>query len=279
MTVSRPVELRVGVEIRFRAALHAVVAVKGISVVLVDAAGVVTRVRVPELGADPSFEVLSGRGAPLPRSGILEVLPAEMRENALWWERHIVEVLTGRRPDGPPGEVRPEYDPALTTLRQRELVKVEELRAAGRPVGLATLQRLWLGYQRRGVMALIDGRALRRTLPTGRVDSRVVEAVRQAIGEQADRSTGTVERVRRRTGQILQAQLGDDAPALPSQRTFYRLVERISAGGTLSDQRGHDGLWPNAPTGRSGRSPPPGRVSGCRSIPPSWTFGSCWTTA
>jgi hypothetical protein len=36
--------------------------------------------------------------------------------------------------------------------------------------------------------------------------------------------------VRRRTGQILEAQHGDDAPALPAQRAFYRLVERIAAG-------------------------------------------------
>ena len=123
MTVSRPAELRAGVEIRYRATLHTVLTVNGISVGLVDVAGEVTRVRVAELVADPGFE------APLPRSGILEALPAMTREDALWWERHIVEVLTGHRPDSPPQASRPGYDLASTTLRQRELAKVDELRA------------------------------------------------------------------------------------------------------------------------------------------------------
>ena len=46
--------------------------------------------------------------------------------------------------------VRPEYDPAVTTLRQRELAKAAELEAAGRKVALATVQRLRLGYSGEG---------------------------------------------------------------------------------------------------------------------------------
>lgn len=228
--VSRPAQLRAGTEIRYRGGLHTVVTVSGTDVDLADVNNMVARVRVADLVADPGFAVLSEQRAPLPRSGVLETLPESVREDALRWETHIVEVLSGRCLDSPAGSGRPEYDPATTTLRQRELAKVAQLRAEGRSVGLASLQRLRLGYQRRGVMALVDGRALRRTLPTGRVDSRVVDAVRQAIAEQSSQSTGTVARVRRRSGQILREQHGADAPKLPAQRTFYRLVERLSAG-------------------------------------------------
>jgi len=230
VSVSRPVQLRAGAEIRYRGGLHTVVTVSGTTVGLADVTGVVTQVRAAELVADPGFLVVSQHHAPLPASGMLETLPEAVRENALWWETHIVELLSGLRSDGSAELMRPEFDPATTTLRQRELAKVAQLRAEGRPVGLASLQRLRLGYQCQGVMALVDGRALRRALPTGRVDARVVDAVRQAVAEQAGQSTGTVARVRRRTGQILQEQYGAEAPDLPAQRTFYRLVERIAAG-------------------------------------------------
>ena len=65
---------------------------------------------------------------------------------------------------------------------------------------------------------------------SGRADPRVVEAIRQAIGEETDRSTGTVSRVQRKVRKILEARYGAQAPPLPSQRTFYRLVERLSSG-------------------------------------------------
>ena len=39
--------------------------------------------------------------------------------------------------------------------------------------------------------------------PAGYVDPRVVEATRQAIAEETDRSTGTVGRLRRRVEQLL----------------------------------------------------------------------------
>jgi hypothetical protein len=70
----------------------------------------------------------------------------------------------------------------------------------------------------------------RSSRPTGRVDDRVVEATRRAIAEETDRSTGTVARLRRKVTQILEASHGVEAPALPSERTFYRLVNRLSQG-------------------------------------------------
>ena len=74
----------------------------------------------------------------------------------------------------------------------------------------------------------------------------MVDADWQAVADQAGQSTGTVARVRLRTGQNLQEQYGTDAPELPAQRTFYRLVERIAAG-TPSARPAPGSRWRNAP--------------------------------
>lgn len=57
-----------------------------------------------------------------------------------------------RGPDRvPPGktEKKAEYDPLATTLRQRELAKIEELRSAGHQVALRTFQRMRRNYEDR----------------------------------------------------------------------------------------------------------------------------------
>ena len=70
---------------------------------------------------------------------MLDGLPAEVAGRAQWWERHVTEVLTGVPAGSPPGTAaRAEYDPLRVILRQRELAKVAELRAAGEPRSLAT---------------------------------------------------------------------------------------------------------------------------------------------
>jgi len=130
-----------------------------------------------------------------------ELLPEEVRASAQWWEQHLVEVLTGVPPDAAPGTApRPEYDPRRCSLRQRELAKHAALTAAGQKVALSTLQRLRRRYELEGVWSLVDRRygLARRGGAGGRVDSRVVEATRQAIAEETSRSTGTVARLRRR---------------------------------------------------------------------------------
>jgi putative transposase len=110
---------------------------------------------------------------PLPPLGVLEGLPGEVVERARWWERQLVEVLTGQPPPPPAGAApRPEDDPGRQLLRQRELAKVAELAAGGQAVGLSTLQRLRRAYEREGLWGLIDHRMARGASPTGRVDRR-----------------------------------------------------------------------------------------------------------
>ncbi len=130
----------------------------------------------------------------------------------------------------------------MTTLRQRELAKVAELAAQGQRVSLATVQRLRRRYQQEGLWALVDHRVARQASATGRVDPRIVQAARQAIAEETDRSTGTVSRLRRRTQQLLAARLGPDAPPMPSQRTFYRLAARLSEDSSFQRARERAGL-------------------------------------
>ena len=224
--------LRPGDMLRLGGATHTVAGLDSATVRLADVTGAVIEVSTARLLADPSLELITAARVPLAPQPVLERLPAETVEAARWWERHLIEVITGVPPDSPPGtRPRPDYDPARRSLRQRELAKHDELTLSGHRVGLSTLKRLRVRYERDGLWGVIDHRAARRTAPAGYVDPRVVAATRQAIAEETDRSTGTVGRLRRRVEAILAetAQAGD-RPAMPPERTFYRLVERLAAG-------------------------------------------------
>ena len=226
-----------GGEIRLGGQIYQVVALDGSSARLVDVTGAAMVMLIGHLLADPSFElVASHRRLPPAVSGVGQ-LPDEVRTSAQWWEQHLVEVLTGLPPDALPGTApRPEYDPRRCSLRQRELAKHAALTAARHEVALSTLQRLRRRYELEGIWGLVDRRyaaARRGGEPGGRADPRVVEATRQAIAEETGRSTGTVARLRRRAEQLLAeaaAETGDPAPPVPPERTFYRLVARLSAG-------------------------------------------------
>ncbi len=231
MTVSRPGVLRSGDEIRMNGQLFGVVAVTGTQVQLVDVTGAASVRSLSGLLADPSLALVAAARAPLPPEGLLDTLPSEVVELARWWERHLVEVLTGRMPEADPGaDAKPEYDPRQNSLRQRELAKVADLTAEGHDVSLATVQRLRLAYERTGITGLVDRRTARPVSPTGRADHRLVAAVSQAIKEETDRSTGTVARLRRRVEQILTEQHGPGVVTMPARRTFYRLVNGLAAG-------------------------------------------------
>ena len=231
MSVSRLPVLGAGDQVRFRGEVRRVTKLAAGAAYL---AGLELAVALTELFADPDFAVVTaGSRAPLPPEGLLEVLPAEVTGQARWLEGHVAEVVSGLAADaGPDAVPRPGYDPAVTSLRQREIAKVAELRIAGHQVPLRTLQRLRRNYETEGVWGLVDHRFTRQSPPAGRVDERVVDAVRRAVADETGRSTGTVDRLRRTVVQILAAEHGVTDPSLvmPSRATFYRLVARVSAG-------------------------------------------------
>ncbi len=262
MTVSRPRLLRAGQDILLGGELLTVEAVTGADVRLVNVVGTVSAVPLAEVLTDPGFTLASSArpSAPLPPSGLLDGVPGAAAEQARWWERHIVEILTGLPPEHDPGEApKPEYDPGRVSLRQRELAKVAELEAAGHKASFATVKRLRLAYEKEGLWGLVDQRVARLARPTGRVDDRVIAATRRAIAGETDRSTGTVARLRREVARILEEDHGADAPPLPSDRTFYRLVSRLS--------QGHH-TFGSARTRRSAAKPPDGPFGSVTAVRP-----------
>jgi hypothetical protein len=217
VTVSKPARLGTGDEVRIRGVTHTVAALAGGSVHLVDPAGVTSVISLADLFSAPGMAALpSPRRAPLPPQGLIQTVPPALVEKACWWEQHIVEVLTGVSPEADRTvQPRPEFDPAARTLRQREMAKVAELKALGHEVPLSTFQRLRRSYEVEGLWGLVDARVRRWLSAAGTVDGRIVEAVRRAVAEQTDKSTGTIGRLRRRVEKILVAEYGADAPLMP----------------------------------------------------------------
>jgi len=175
--------LWVGDRIGFDGQVHTVVGLSGTIVRLADADGQTWVIHLPHLLADPTFEPAGQReSGPVLPAGLLNGLPQQAVEAAKWWERQLVEVLTGLPPDAPPeARPRPEFDPATSTLEQREQAKAKELSALGRQgVGAWTIRRKRQRYQAQGLAGLVDWRTDRKRPIQGRIDPRVLEALRQA---------------------------------------------------------------------------------------------------
>ena len=233
MSASRPGVLRIGARVRFDGAVQTVVGLSGTLVRLARQDGQDSVVQLAHLLASEGFEIIGGaeRMRPPVSAAALSGVPGDAAGDALRWERHIVEVLTGTPPDAPPGTAaRPGYDPAAYPLARREQAKAAELTASGEKVTARTVKRKRQRYQARGVAGLVDWRADRARPARGRTDERVVQALQQAISEQAAASTRTASFYLWRTRQILAAQHGPDVVPMPARATFYRLFERVAAG-------------------------------------------------
>ena len=130
MSTSRPGVLKVGDRVRFDGSLLTVVGLSGTLVRLATHDGKASVVQLPYLLADAGFEVIGGTAARRPplSASSLAGLRADAADEALRWERHIVEILTGTDPEAPPGSgPRPGYDPDRYSLAQREQAKAAEL--------------------------------------------------------------------------------------------------------------------------------------------------------
>ncbi|MEU6142986.1 transposase [Streptomyces sp. NPDC047081] len=228
----RPRLLRAGDVVRFDGRLHTVAALEGTAVRLVDEGRSASVVMLAHLLSSNGFEVVTPASVRtvVPAAGVLEGLPAKVVERAEWWQRHLVEMLTGRPLDDPQGPVRSEYDPAVRSLRQRELAKAAELAATGHATSLALIQRMRRRFEDEGLLGLVDPRLRAVSDGTGRADRRVVEALRKVVEEQTGRSTVSAQVLRRRMERLLDAEHGTGVVPLPSRTAFYRLLKAVSSG-------------------------------------------------
>lgn len=218
---------------RFDGTARTVVGVSGTVVLVADERGDTMGIRVVELQAKPDFELVGDRSrAPvLSSTALSRQLPAETVDEALWWERHLLEVIHGLPPDAPAGaRARAEFDPAVTSLTQREQAKAAELVAAGHRVNVSKVKRQRQRYESSGLAGLLDHRSGRAPSRFGRADPRVVEAMQTAIGEATHASTRTASFILWRTEQILAARPDHDQVVVPSRATLYRLLGRLTVG-------------------------------------------------
>jgi transposase InsO family protein len=219
--------LRPGDWVHYDGGEHQVVTLTGTAVRLRAAAGGQSVVLAAHLMSAPGFSVIDGE--PLPEMtpfGLLEGLPAEVLDAAREWERHVVEVVTGLPQDAAPGTVgRPEHDPALRTVRERDQAKADEL-----GVSAKTVQNRRLRYLKHGLWGLVDQRALREAGVTGRADARLVAAIQDAIAAETNTSTGTRSRLIRRVTKALEDTYGPGVVPVPAKTTFYRLIGVLATG-------------------------------------------------
>lgn len=157
MSGPKPV-LRVGDRITFDGDDHRVVGLVGTSVRLRADSSVEQVVLAGHLMAAPDFAVLDA--TPLPAVepfGLLDSLLGDVVAGAERWRDHLVEVETGLPPGaGPAAVARPGYDPATTSLAERQRAKAAEL-----DVGVRTIERKRARYQEQGLWGLVDQRAAR----------------------------------------------------------------------------------------------------------------------
>jgi hypothetical protein len=229
---ARPAGVAIGDRVRLSGAVHVVIAVSGPRVRLADADGQVSEMTVAELLAADDVQVLDGPSRqPVPAVSALADLPQEVARRALWWECHIVEVIRGVPPDAPPGTgPKPQYDPAVHSVTRREQAKAAELTAAGEVVTASAISKRRRRYEAGGVVAMVDHRITKPRSPFGRVDARVVQALRQAVAEATEESTRTATYLFWRTEQILTQAHGAAVVQLPSQSSLYRLLNKLAAG-------------------------------------------------
>jgi hypothetical protein len=223
--------LRVGEWVRFDGDEHQVVALAGTSVRLRSRSGTVQVVLLAFLLTATDFELLDDQIAPVMEPfGLLEALPAEALERARRWERHIVEVVTGRSREAPQDAPRVGYDPASSTVKDRDAAKAAELTATGQPTSARTVTRMRLRYAEQGLWGLVDQRVTRGSDLVGRADERLVTAIVAELDAQTHASTGTRGRLMRRVRTALDAEHGPGVVPVPGRSAFYELIGVLAGG-------------------------------------------------
>lgn len=140
---------------------------------------------------------------------------------------HLNEASFGYRSGDPgrrlPGEPRPQFDPACTTLRDRLAAKAAELGCSAR-----TLRRRRQSLQRRGLAALVDGRHTRSVTGPG-VDERLREAILAEARELERASDVRKMQFRARVASRLARESGEPLVLPATRPTFNRIVDEVLA--------------------------------------------------
>jgi transposase InsO family protein len=191
---------------------------------------------------DPGFSSVDGPRLRVPQVGLLSTAPEEQQLRALELERHVREVETGCPVPGSKAAIKPQYDPASTTLAEREQAKADELAAQGwSGVSRATVRRWRTRYHTGGVWGLVVKR--RGATRLDRADPKVVEALRALLPREAlrSRSRGWKKRMRRETQWWLDARHGAGVVEVPATSTFNKLIDAVEASlglqGTVAQRR------------------------------------------
>ncbi len=134
---------------------------------------------------------------------------------------HLLEVETGFRSGSPfwplPGEPRPEYDPARTTVGERRRAKVTELRTLDRrdakllgleSVSERTLRRMAAEQREHGLMGLADGRWTAPRRGHKSITPQVAEAIHAVHAESLHRSRLSMKTKERMIHQYVREKFG-----------------------------------------------------------------------
>jgi hypothetical protein len=218
-------------------------------VVLRRADGAQRTTTVRELVSDPGFRQSAGSATALAAgcrqpAGLTD-LTAGQQELVRLRFAHVQEAETGfcsgDRWRALPGEPRPGYDPDRTTLTERRLAKVAEIRAlepgVAARIGFAriserTLKRLGAACRRYGMVGCMNGSWVRRSGGRPSVTEQVREAIFAVRRETLHRSRVSMRTRERLIHQYVRERYGNEV-AVPSYPTLRRVwAEWFGPGGT-----------------------------------------------
>jgi hypothetical protein len=173
--------LRPGHRIALGQDSYTVIQLNGTTVILQDQHGELSATLLAYLLTAPDFTALDAVPPKrVPQDGRISTLDDKVQRRIRWLEGHLIELETGRHPEGPAREA---YDPGLHSMEERELAKLAELKAAGAEMTRRHLQRLRQAYRDDGLIGLADKRALRSQTPGATVDPRVIAAIEEMLAD------------------------------------------------------------------------------------------------
>lgn len=245
MTFDGAVRLQCGSRVWLDDEVHTVTGVTDDGVRLRSESGSWTVIGVGHLLADPTFRPYEGDANPegedtaehdasatklwLDAAALFDKLSDKQLEELQRAQEHLLEMTTGFRSGDPqdalPGEPRPEYAPDVS-LAQRVQSKSREL-------GYSE-QQIWRRLRKwrdEGPWGLVDRRSHRPSDPLAGADPRLIDAiVTQYHVTEADDSTGSLNRLRRRVEHRLIDAHGPGTVKMPVPKTFNRYVAALLPG-------------------------------------------------